>query len=227
MREFRMKQLRYIRPMLVCLLFAAAAQAATFTVSLSSGNGQFPGKQPAAFGNTAPPTTVDLTPGVPATVVISQFSGFDQNQVFPHTSGASTTFTQTLTVNGISTTVTRTITLTPVGSCHLDQSLSPVTITVDLGASGRVDLVLQGPPTDAFACTDPPNETPILTPFIIIVPGTSTTILLHDVPGQPSPTPLPPSVILTMTGLAGVGVYETRRRWLARVRAGRTASTSN
>ena len=52
MREFRMKQLRYIRPMLVCLLFAAAAQAATFTVTITSGNGQFPGKQAAAFGPT-------------------------------------------------------------------------------------------------------------------------------------------------------------------------------
>lgn len=175
-----MQRLRFVVAV-VWVLSPAIVHATIFNVGVSSGNGQFAGKQAAAFGPTAVAADVDLTPGVPVQLPIMQFSGFDQNQVFPYSPGASTTFSQTLTVNGVSTTVTRTLTLVLTGDgCTLIQSLSPVTLTVDLGSSGKVTLALTTPPTIGFACS---NGQPILTPFIIVIPGTSvplTASLLDD-----------------------------------------------
>jgi hypothetical protein len=37
----------------------------------------------------------------------------------------------------------------------------------------------------------------------------------------PPATPVPPSLLLTLTGVAGAGLYETRRRWLARFKTTR------
>jgi hypothetical protein len=164
--------LRFILPLAAVLFFPAAVGATSFNVTLTSGEGQFPGKQAAQFGNTAGPGDVDLTPDAQGSLPIKQFSGFQAGQVFPYEPGASTTITQTLTVNGVSTTVNRTLTLLDTGTCDLVQSLSPVTMTVDLGVAGKVTLMLENPPTLAFPCfggQPSPNT-------IIIVPGTVTPI---------------------------------------------------
>ncbi|MEO6029138.1 MAG: hypothetical protein ABIR79_19940 [Candidatus Binatia bacterium] len=158
---------------LVALLCSPAiARAMMFNVTLTSGDGQFPGKQAAPFGNTVGPVDIDLTPDTPGLLQIAQFSGFQPGQVFPYEPGASTTITQTLTVNGVSTTVNRTLTLLQPGACDLVQALSPVTVTVDLGVDGKVTLTLATPATLAFPCSagQPSPNT------IIIVPGTTTPI---------------------------------------------------
>ena len=237
MREFRMTQLRNTRLLPVCLLFAAIAQATTVTVTVTSGNGQFPTKQAAAFGPTTQGTlTLNLTPNVPVTFPVDNFSGFHGLDVFPPIPGASTTFQQTITVNGVPLTVTRTVTVRDnQGTCfgnpqpngQLEMAIAPgltTTVqpapsifTIDLGAAGKVDIDLTLPVTEAVFC---PNGVP--NNQLIIVPGINgPTILLHDVPGQPSPTPLPPALLLTLTGVAGAGLYETRRRWLARFKTPR------
>ncbi len=163
------------RSVTVCclvLFLPRVASAVMFNVTLSSGEGQFDGKQAAQFGNTAGPVDVDLTPDVEGSLAIGQFSGFIPGQVFPYEPGASTTLTQTLTVNGVSTTVNRTVTLQDTGNCSLVLALSPVTLTVDLGTAGKLTLTLATPPTLAFPCTggQPSPGT------LIIVPGTLTPI---------------------------------------------------
>src|ERR1700682_5169919 len=92
---FRMTRLRNTRLVLACLLFAAVAQATTFTVTVTSGNGQFPAKQAAAFGPTTQGTlTLNLTPNVPVTFPVDNFTGFQGLDVFPATPGANTMFQQ-------------------------------------------------------------------------------------------------------------------------------------
>ena len=157
----------------VALLCSPAVVRATmFDVTLTSGEGQFPGKDAAQFGNTAGPVVVDLTPDTPGLLSITQFSGFLPGDVFPYEPGASTTITQTLTVNGVSTTVNRTLTLLKPGACDLVQALSPVTVTIDLGVAGKVTLTLATPPTLAFPCN---GGQPSPSTFVI-VPGTTTSI---------------------------------------------------
>jgi hypothetical protein len=161
------------------LLLAGVAHAAPFTFTITSGEGSFPGKQPAAFGNTAS-ETLDLTPDTPTSLPIQQFTNFRPVDVFPLTE-ASTMFVQTVAVNGAATSVTRTASLvlenTP-NPCDLLFSLSPVTVTTDFGPLGKVDVPLMTPFTLGVPCS---GDTP--TPnILIVVPGTTTPVLLHDVP---------------------------------------------
>src|SRR5262249_25543195 len=137
--------------------------------------------------------------------------------------GASTTVIQTVTVNGISVNVTRTVTLQDTGqpgligqNCNANIIFSPsVQVTVDLGSSGKVDVTLPQVAQAGEEC----NNGQTVQRGVVIVPGTTSTILLHDVPSQPGAVPLPPSVVLSLTGLAVVGVGEGRRRWVARFRS--------
>jgi len=156
---------------LTVLLLPALATATTFNVTLTTTDGQFPGKAAAPFGNTAGPVDIDLTPDVPGSLPITQFTNFFPTDVFPHEAGASTTITQTLTVDGVSTTVTRALTLVEPGECSLFQQLSPVTLTVDLGVKGKVTLTLANPMTLAVPCFNGQPSNPL-----IVVPGTSVPI---------------------------------------------------
>jgi hypothetical protein len=228
---------RCTRQSVLSILFGTVVHATTVTLTITSGTGQFPGKQAAVFGPVTGGTlTLNLTPNVPVNFPVGQFSGFQGLNVFPPTVGANTTFQQTITVNGMSATVTRTITVQDNGStCFnaanpgggLEQAIAPgptlgvspapSIFTFDLGALGKVDVNLTLSQTLAVGCSfGVPNNA------LIVIPGTTEpTILLHDVPGQPIATPLPPTLLLTLTGVAGAGLYEARRRWLARFRVRR------
>jgi len=154
----------------IVALRASTAQATMFNVGLASSTGQFVNGQPETYGQTADPTDVDLAPGVPKTdFVVNQFSGFQPMDVYPYAPGASLTFTQTLTVNGVSTMAIRTLTLVEESNdhCTLLQSLSAASLTVDLGAAGRVTLDLPASSTLAYPCD---NGVPDGTIFIV-VPG--------------------------------------------------------
>ena len=153
--------------LLSIVLAPAFAGATSFHVTLTSAEGQFPGKQAAQFGTTAGPVDVDLAPDVPGSLLINQFTNFFPADVFPYEPGASTTISQTLTVDGVSTTVNRTLTLGKPGDCQLVQALSPVRLTVDLGAKGKVTLTLENPPTLAYPCFGGQPSSPL-----IVIPGT-------------------------------------------------------
>ncbi|SRR5216684_824995 len=228
---------------MVAVLPVAAMDPTQVQFTITASPTQFPGGAgPNFFGNITGVGThsLKLTPNVPGALSVTQFSHFYPFDFFPHnyppnTSGvypttiASATFFQTITVDVFPYLVSRTVLRTAsliydnlgVGTCQALLSLSPVSLTFDLGPVGKVDVNLNSPPTLAVPCTPSVNGTLmnsfVDTPGLVPIP-----VLLHDVPGQGpiSPTPLPPSVILTMIGLAGVGVYETKRRWLARIRAG-------
>jgi hypothetical protein len=153
------------------LLLPPLAGATTFNVTLTTTDGQFSGKAAAPFGVTAGPVDVDLTPDTPGSLDINQFTNFFPNDVFPYEPGASTTITQTLTVDGASTSVNRTVTLLKAGDWELVQQLSPVTLTVDLGVKGKVTLTLANPPTLAAPCFNGQPSNPI-----VVIPGTSVPI---------------------------------------------------
>src|SRR5690348_4180286 len=147
-----------MRPAFLAIFLCVAAQAATVTLTVTSGNGQFPGKTPGAFGPVTEGTlTLNLTPNVAQNFLISQFSGFRSLDTFPPTPGATTTFQQTITVNGVSQTITRTLTIVDNGSCvpsaaggGYTQIAGPAAavngvvgntiLTFDLGATGKVDV---------------------------------------------------------------------------------------
>jgi hypothetical protein len=137
---------------------------------------------------------------------------------FPMSTGTSTTVIQTVTVNGVSMNVTRTVTLRDTGApgivgqnCNANTIFSAAAqVTVDLGSLGKVDVTLPQINQAGEEC----NNGLTSARGIVVVPGTTSTILLHDVPSQPSAVPLPPSLILSLTGLAAVGVYEAKRRLL-------------
>jgi hypothetical protein len=156
---------------LAVVVSPAFAGATVFHVTLTTSDGQFPGKQPAPFGNSAGPVDVNLTPDVAGSLLIDQFSGFLPNDVFPYEPGASTTIMQTLSVNDVVVIVNRTVTLLKSGDCQLVQALSPVTLTVDLGPEGKVTLTLATPPTLAVPCFNGQPSNPV-----VIVPGTFTPI---------------------------------------------------
>ena len=86
---------------------------------------------------------------------------------------------------------------------------SGVTVTTAIGVTANNGASVQG-----TAASYPPAS-----PF----GQNQGTTLLYTVTGTPGATtpvlPLPPSVILSLTGLAAVGVYEGRRRWAARFRS--------
>ena len=161
------------------LLLAGVAHAAPFSIEITSGEGSIPGKQVAAFGNTTS-DTLDLTPDTPTALLITQFTNFRPVDVFPLTE-ASTMFVQTVAVNGVATSVQRTASLvlenTP-NPCDLLFSLSPVTVTTDFGPLGKVDVPLTTAPTLGVPCSGD-TQTPNI---FIVVPGTTTPVLLHDVP---------------------------------------------
>ncbi|HEY2388475.1 MAG TPA: hypothetical protein VGK30_16080 [Candidatus Binatia bacterium] len=153
----------------IVVLFAGATQATMFNVGLASGSAQFLNGQPETYGQTADPSDVDLAPGVPADFVVNQFTNFHPMDVYPYSPGASLTFTQTLTVNGVPTTALRTLTLVEESSdhCTLVQSLSALSMTVDLGAAGRVTIDLPASSILAYPCD---NGVPDGSIFVV-VPG--------------------------------------------------------
>ena len=57
------------------------------------------------------------------------------------------------------------------------------------------------------------NNGTVLSRGIVVIPGTTGTLLLNNVPAPPPAIPAPPSLTLTLTGLAGAGLYLARRKF--------------
>ena len=201
---------------------SAVLHAASFSLQITSTTASLGSVPSGPLAGTASLQSVDLTPNVSSTYAYNNFSGYFMSSGSPISTGASTTVIQTVTVNGVSVNVSRTVTLRDTGApgiagqnCNANTIFSSATqVTVDLGSSGKVDVALPQVNIAGEEC----NNGLTANRGVVIVPGTTSTILLHDVPSQPSPVPVPPSVILSMTGLGVVGAYEGRRRWLARLR---------
>jgi hypothetical protein len=195
----------------VCL--SAAIHAAPFTLVITSTNSPIGTLPSGPLAGTAALQTIDLTPNIPANYTLSNYTNFFYPGGGPPHTGATTTVVQTVTVNGVSVNVTRTMTLQAAVSAGHDCAnviSSPAAqVTVDLGAAGKVDVSL---PQIAVAGEDCNNNT-VLSRGIVIVPGILGNILLHDVPAPPPGVPLPPALILSLTGLAGAGLYQARRRF--------------
>src|ERR1700730_8386980 len=167
--------MRFLSILIVAAGLPAATYAQSFNFTITSSSAQFPGAaQAAVFGNTTGGTeTLSLTPNVPAQLGITNFTNFFPFDVFLHnypanptnvaSTIASTTFTQTITVNGVSQTVSRTASQiynsAAVGTCNSLLSLSPVLVTIDLGSAGKVDVNLNNAPIGAVNCTPPFNGT--------------------------------------------------------------------
>jgi hypothetical protein len=138
-----------------------------------------------------PPQQMTLTPNVPATVGYSNFTDFIST--FPSSGGGvSTTLVHTVTVNGVSASVVRTVALTLATGlpCPTDTVLSkpPATVTIDLGAAGKVDVTLAG---FGSAGELHAGSSCNLQQGIIVVPGGSVAVLLHDVPALTAAIQIP------------------------------------
>jgi hypothetical protein len=201
-----------VRCLFVAGCLSAVIQAAPFTLVITSTNSPVGSLPSGPLAGTASLQTIDLTPNVQATYVLSNYTNnFYPGGGPPHT-GATATVVQTVTVNGVSVNITRTLTLIPAASPGHDCAnviFSPaVTVTVDLGASGKVDVTL---PLIGDAGEDCNNGT-VLSRGIVVIPGVLGSLLLHDVP-IPG-IPLPPTLILSLTGLASAGLYHVRRKYV-------------
>ena len=203
----------WIRGLFVAGCLSAVIHAAPFTLVITSTNSPIGTLPSGPLAGTAPLQTIDLTPNVQATYSLSNYTNnFYPGGGPPHT-GATTTVVQTVTVNGVSVNITRTMTLQLAASPGHDCAnviVSPAAqVTVDLGAAGKVDVSL---PQIGDAGEDCNNNT-VLSRGIVVIPGVLGTLLLHDVPAPPSGIPLPPAWTLGLTGLAGAGLYQARRRF--------------
>jgi hypothetical protein len=210
--------------LLLVSCLSAAAHAASFTLQITSTSAPLGSVPSGPLAGTAQLQTIDLTPNVSASYQLNQYSGYLMTSGFPIGTGANTTVVQTVTVNGISAPVTRTVTLTDLGrpgivgqNCNANIIFSAAaTVTLDLGSSGKVDVTLPQVAQAGEEC----NNGLTSARGVVIVPGTTGALLLHDVPPPPSGIPLPPSVTLSLTGLAAAAAYAGRRRWLASYRQG-------
>ncbi|MBI4902479.1 MAG: hypothetical protein HY820_02510 [Acidobacteria bacterium] len=176
----------WIRALFVTVCLSGVIRSATFSLTITSTNSTLGSLPSGPLAGEVLPMTIDLTPNVEATFFYQNYTNKFYPGGGPPHSGASTTVVQTVTVNGVSVSVTRTVTLValaPVAghNCSNFVSSPQVTVTVDLGASGKVDVVL---PQISLAGEDCNNNT-VLARGIVVVPGVTARILLHDVPEPP------------------------------------------
>jgi hypothetical protein len=78
-----------------------------------------------------------------------------------------------------------------------------VSVTVNLGAQGTV--VVSAPARVTLGYDQ--------TASVIVFPGSAVDSALLTPAAPPPTTPLPPSLILVLTGLAGAGLYQVRRKF--------------
>ena len=155
--------------------------------------------------------SVDLTPYVPNTSNTIDFFNARTEGVL---SGVSATFDSTLActfnLGGVTTQVNRPFQLVVAvttlsggftAESHL-YTLQSFSLTVSIPGQGTI-TVSQG----SRIIGNPGAG-------IIGTPPASSTLLF--VPSQPNPIPLPPSLLLSVTGVAGIGFYEIRRRYRRR-----------
>jgi hypothetical protein len=200
----------------VAMFCCVVSNAATFNYTVSC-NQTTLGPSTIDLGGLSNSGSVTLTPGVTSNnLSILNFglaNRVDNNTV---TSGTFTgTQSCSLTFGGVTVNFSRSLNMTinPAGSggCALTSfaggcvTVGAVAVTVNLGVQGTV-VITAGAATNLLAF-----DASLINGGIIIVPGLSIDSALLTLPG-PAPTPVPPSVFLTLTGLAAAGLYQARRK---------------
>jgi hypothetical protein len=200
------------------LLFSAISSAATFNYSLTCAQATV---GPITISADSVPLTgsVTLTPGVLATGLNIISEGQVQiTNSYPTSGNFSGTRSCALTFGGVTVNFTRSYSLavatsvagencTPTGFAGSCLTWAPVSVTVNLGAQGTVVISAPALTTDGFDTSE------VTIGFITIVPGSALDTALFT--AAPPGTPVPPSVVLLLIGLAGVSLYQSRR-WYAR-----------
>ncbi len=194
----------------IVFLSAGAASAVTFDYSVTASQVIVGSDTILAldFGSQS----ITLTPNVAATAPIIPTN---QNSfvTFPSSAGSiDSTLPGTLVFDGVTTNFSRPFTFTttfvPPPCCPNIVELglmtfSAISFTVDLGADGKVDISAPQVTTGGggYNIGDAHNL------FLLVVPFQETTVLLHDVP---TTVPEPSSLLLVVTGFAGLGLYTSR-----------------
>lgn len=199
------------------LLLACASVASAVTFNYSSACVVPTTIGPVTFNNVATSGSVDLTTGVPSTAAILSSSltyTINSNNL---TSGTFTgALACTLTFGGVSVNYAQPLTDTIVPAftpgCTATSYpfaqgcivFAPVSVSVNLGALGTVVVSAPGRTVKGYDGNIAPG-TIVIGPASAIDTATLTTT-------APPATPLPPSLVLTAIGAAGLGLNEIRRR---------------
>jgi hypothetical protein len=200
--------------------FCSAVSAQTFNYSVSCAQTTL-GPVNVEFQGGSGSGSVSLTPSVLSTGLnILSIPVNDQSNSFTVTSGNfNGTLPCVLTFGGVSVNYARPISLaispnpgpnatncTPVGFAGSCLTLGAVSVTVNLGAQGTVVITAPSNVVDGYDTSE------AAVGFITLVPGSAIDTALLTPAAPPSATPLPPSSFLVLTGLAGVGLYQARRK---------------
>ena len=221
--------------LLICVLCAGASSAATFSYSISCSALTIGPDQIQAYSQSG---SVNLVPNV---ANVSNTVDFFNGTTNVFRNNASATFNGTLpcnfTLGGVTVSANRgfslVVTLPSAGAAGRESASRPQGIfiaqethtftfqafsfNVVIPSQGTV-TVSQGTHVDGITLQPPL----ILSAGAIALPATilnvdpaSSSLLFVPLP---APIPVPPSFYLTLTGLAGAGWYEIRRRKMAALR---------
>jgi hypothetical protein len=175
------------------------------------------------LADSAPNTgSVTLTPNISATglFIISEgdFHTNDGLPTLPTSGSFSATRSCTLTFGGVSVNYAMPLSInvttpvgtgsncTPVGFSGGCLTVGPVSVTVNLGAQGTVVVSAPARVVDGFDTSEGRF-------LITIIPGSAVDTALLTPAAPPPATPLPPSFVLVLTGLAGASLYQVRRKF--------------
>jgi hypothetical protein len=201
------------------VLLGSAVSAQTFNYSVTCSQTTLGPVNVAYLGGSGS-GNVTLTPNVPSTgLSILSIGENDQSNSFTVTSGNfSGSLPCVLTFGGVSVNYTRPISLaispnpgpgstncTPPGFAGSCLTLGAVSVTVNLGAQGTVVITAPVEVVDGYDTSE------AAVGFITVVPGFLLDTALLT-PAAPVGTPLPPSLLLILTGLACIGLYTARRK---------------
>jgi hypothetical protein len=207
-------------PAFAVVLFCSAASAQT-TFNFSNTCAQATVGPLTIFGDSVPNTgSVILTPNVLATGLgIVSEGASHRTDSYPTSGNFSGTRSCTLTFGGINVNYTMPLSLsvapnpgpsaqncTPAGFAGSCLTKGPASVTVNLGAQGTVVISAPAVVSDGFDTSE------VTIGFITVVPGSAVDTALLT-PATPPPVPLPPSFALILTGLAGAGLYQVRRKF--------------
>jgi hypothetical protein len=169
---------------------------------------------------TANTGNVSLTPNVSVTGLSILSEGpSHRTDSYPTSGNFSATRSCTLTFGGVSVNYAMPLSLnvtspvgtssncTPLGFSGSCLTSGPVSVTVNLGAQGTVVVSAPAVVSDGFDTSE------VGIGFITIVPGSLVDTALLTPAAPPPATPSPPSFVLVLTGLAGAGLYQARRKF--------------
>jgi hypothetical protein len=176
-----------------------------------------------SLADTVPNTgSVTLTPNVTATglAILSGEGPSHSTDSYPTSGSFSATRACTLTLGGVSvnyamplsinvtTAVGTSSNCTPEGFSGSCLTTGPLSVTVNLGAQGTVTISAPAVLSDGFDTSE------VTIGFVTVIPGSAVDTAVLTPAAPPPATPLPPSSILVLTGLAGAGLYQVRRKFV-------------